>query len=239
MIACATVGGSNDVSMTQAEKDRAITKQIKQALKQLKKSVQVLKHLVSDLPVTPPILPTLILPNVSDATLRRLAYDPTLTREMTGVLGNNPSSACLTRESSGHQLTITSWWPRMGRDRGTSVMTIEIYLDLLARFVGPATSIRVHCSNCPALATDEARDDGVRTRGQGVVETSYRFTRVVLHPEQLKLLNKPPHEVGLVGPAGTGKTLVMAVRGQHLVSQGEHVLNLLWFCSSFCIHILC
>ena len=45
MIACATVGGSFDVSMTQAEKDRAITKQIKQALKQLKKSVQVLKHL--------------------------------------------------------------------------------------------------------------------------------------------------------------------------------------------------
>ena len=73
------VGDSFDASMTQAEKDRAIIKRIKRALKQLEKSTKVLQHLVCDLRVLPPIIPTLILPNVTDAHLRSLlASDSTL-----------------------------------------------------------------------------------------------------------------------------------------------------------------
>ena len=70
------------------------------------------------------------------------------------------------------------------------------------RFAGPATSVKVFCSTHPPLATPEARDHGVRTDGQGVVETSHRFTQLVLHPEQLKLLNNPPDKASIVGPPG-------------------------------------
>ena len=78
--------------------------------------------------------------------------------------------------------------------------TINLYF----RFAGPATSIKVFCSTHPPLATADARDDGVRTDGQGVVETHHRFTRLVLHPEQLRVLNNPPDKLALVGPPGDG-----------------------------------
>ena len=64
------------------------------------------------------------------------------------------------------------------------------------------------CSTHPPLATTDARDGGVRTDGQGVVETHHRFTRLVLHPDQLRVLNNPPDKLALVGPPGDGTNIV-------------------------------
>ena len=71
------------------------------------------------------------------------------------------------------------------------------------RFAGPATTVSVFCSSHPPLATPDARREGVRTEGQAVAETAHRFTYcLVLHPDQLNLLNNPPREAFITGPPG-------------------------------------
>ena len=43
----------------------------------------------------------------------------------------------------------------------------------------------------------------MRTEGQAVAETAHRFTYyLVLHPDQLDLLNNPPREAFITGPPG-------------------------------------
>ena len=75
------VGDSFDASMTADEKNKVIVSRIKRALKQLKKSMTVLHHLVGDFSFKPPITPTLILPNITEAQLRSLlASDPNLNK---------------------------------------------------------------------------------------------------------------------------------------------------------------
>ena len=64
------------------------------------------------------------------------------------------------------------------------------------RFVGPATSVKVHCSVPPRVE--------VRTIGEAVAELGRKLAYLVLTRQQLDLMLRSPPLVFLVGPPGTG-----------------------------------
>ena len=94
------------------------------------------------------------------------------------------------------------------------------------RFVGPATRVRVHTTE-PRLG----HRPHVRTAGDGVAETGSRYSpslpsEVLLHPTQVGALNeeRDPDLVHLTGPPGTGKSLVLGVRGREWGRMRKKVL---------------
>jgi hypothetical protein len=64
----------------------------------------------------------------------------------------------------------------------------------------------------------------VRTEGQGVAETAWQFTRFVLHPSQLNVLNSNERLLFLVSAPGCGKTLCLVLKGLDWLDQGKHVM---------------
>ena len=86
---------------------------------------------------------------------------------------------------------------------------------------GPATTVSVFCSSCPRLG----HHPNVRTEGEAVSETAWRFTRLVLHPKQVTVMQNSDPMVFLTGPPGTGKTLMLVLKGLDWLrlGNGEHV----------------
>lgn len=89
-------------------------------------------------------------------------------------------------------------------------------LDGIFRFCGPATTVNIHCLTPPRLE--------IRTQGDAVSETGERLARIVLTPKQVDLLNRSPPRVVLVGPPGTGKTVVLLLQGLSWLQRG-HTVN--------------
>ncbi|XP_070185039.1 uncharacterized protein [Littorina saxatilis] len=108
-------------------------------------------------------------------------------------------------------------------------MTDSVYLDLISRFGGPATTVPVppvkvfpsskhaHC---------KGGDYCIHTKGNGVAETARRLAprEIVINHEQVDILTK--HKEGMVfltGPPGTGKTLVLIIKGLDWLGGGKAV----------------
>jgi hypothetical protein len=64
----------------------------------------------------------------------------------------------------------------------------------------------------------------VRTEGQGVAETAWQFTRLVLHPSQLNVLNSNERLLFLVSAPGCGKSVCLLLKGLDWLGRGKHVL---------------
>jgi hypothetical protein len=64
----------------------------------------------------------------------------------------------------------------------------------------------------------------IRTEGQGIAETAYQFTRLVLHPSQLSILNSMEQYMFLMGPPGCGKSLCLLLKGLDWLRRGKHVV---------------
>ncbi|KAK7105249.1 uncharacterized protein [Littorina saxatilis] len=211
-------------SLTPKEQDQQVKKKVNVAMRQLQKAEDVLQHVMSG--DAPRIQKTLMLPNISRLQFQRVLKDsPSLAQDLRGCLGvtgnTDPSTLCLTSDDI---LNPGKWWHRwltgMGND---PAMTDAVYLDLVSRFCGPATTVTVHCSSTPRLA--RAQHSDLRTPGEGVVETASRFAPVdiVLHPSQVAALNKQKRLVFIHGPPGTGKTLVLILKATEWLKQNKPV----------------
>nr|KAG5693855.1 hypothetical protein BaRGS_009911 [Batillaria attramentaria] len=77
-------------------------------------------------------------------------------------------------------------------------MSDDVYLDIVARVVGPATSVAVYCAVPPRLRIQTFIDSTACIEG--------KLARLVLTPDQLTLLSAEHDLVMLTGPTGTGKT---------------------------------
>jgi len=94
----------------------------------------------------------------------------------------------------------------------------DVVVVVVVRFCGPASTVKVACTSLPRLHLD------VRTEGQGVEETAWQFTRLVLHPRQLAVLNDSTQRlVFLAGPPGCGKSTVLTLKGLDWLRRGKHV----------------
>ncbi|XP_070184129.1 uncharacterized protein [Littorina saxatilis] len=214
--------------LPQQQQDQAVNlkKKVEQAIRQLKKAKDVLQHVVSDLQPPPRVQTTLMLPNIARAQLHGvLAGNLPLSQALCQCVGvavhADPASLCLT---SDDVITPGQWWQQRVTGAGTDpAMTDHVYLDLVSRFGGPATTVTVYCSSQPRLARAHRPD--VRTAGEGVEETASRFTPVdiVLHPKQVDVLNNQGELVFLTGPPGTGKSLILLCKGLFWVRQQKPV----------------
>ena len=87
--------------------------------------------------------------------------------------------------------------------------------ELFFRFVGPATTVAVHCNVPPRVE--------VRTEGEAVSEMGQRLAYLVLTLEQLDLMNRAPPRVCVAGPPGTGKTILLVLMGLKWLREGHDV----------------
>ncbi|XP_070191790.1 uncharacterized protein [Littorina saxatilis] len=218
--------GDTISSLPQQQQDQQVTKKVEQAIKQLHKAEDVLKHLTDYLQPPPRVQKTLMLPNITRAQLQRVLGDnPQLTQDLGHCLGMagsvDPSALCMT---SDDVIRPVQWWQQRVTGSGTDpAMTDPVYLDLVSRFCGPATTVTVHCSSTPRLALAQHSD--LRTSGDGVGETAARFAPVdiVLHPTQVAVLNSKQPLVYINGPPGTGKTLMLILKALDLLEQNKPV----------------
>ncbi|XP_070209738.1 uncharacterized protein [Littorina saxatilis] len=224
----------SSLSLTEQQQLDRIEQKVKQAIKQLDKSGDVLSHLVSDMPSPPPIQKTLILPNVSTTQLRQvLDNSPQLLQDVRQCLGvqgiTDPVPMCVT----SHQLSdiaypydvtdniiqqLGQWWHARMSGMGAVSLSDDMYLELLARFSGPATTVQVFCSVRPRLAMDL-----VRTEGEAASETGTRFSQLMLTPQQVSVHHSNQPLIFLSGPPGVGKSVMLILKGVDLLRQGLHV----------------
>ncbi|XP_070203009.1 uncharacterized protein [Littorina saxatilis] len=101
-------------------------------------------------------------------------------------------------------------------------LTDQLYLDIVARFVGPATTVSVPCYNNVRVE--------VRTAGQAVAELGRRLALLVLTLQQLDLMSRDPPLVCITGAPGTGKTVVLVLQGLRWLRDGNdvHVISTLY-----------
>ena len=81
----------------------------------------------------------------------------------------------------------------------------------------------MHCQSVPRLALSSHSE--LRTLGEGVKETANRFAPVdiVLHPEQVDVLNESEPRVFISGPPGTGKSVLLLLKALDWLRIGKHV----------------
>nr|KAG5688819.1 hypothetical protein BaRGS_017051 [Batillaria attramentaria] len=193
--------------------DKAVADKVSKAVKQLDKCERVVNHVMSDVAPGVSVRKTLILPYISRTQLQHvLDGDSQLAQRVCGCVGAPDVRAAV-------ELCVCS---DVMSDRTTPWHVDAAVLGKLDSWVvGPATTVRVHCVIPPRVE--------VRTLGEAVSELGRRLALLVLTPGQLDLLTRSPAHVCLTGPPGTGKTVVLVVKGLVGARQGHPVVVLsLW-----------
>ncbi|XP_070183023.1 uncharacterized protein [Littorina saxatilis] len=227
-----TVGRwQKDVNNPQPPADADVAKRVTKAVKQLDRSETVVRHLVSDVSPGMTVRKTLFLPYVSTEQLQRvLDNDPQLEQAVCRSLGAGSAAdavlvcCCsdqLSQPASYWHVTpavlsqLSTWWQHRMACTVDTLLSDDSYLDIVARFVGPATTVSVPCYNGVRVE--------VRTAGQAVAELGWRLALLVLTMQQLDLLNRDPRLVCLAGLPGTGKTVALVLQGLRWLLQGHDV----------------
>ncbi|XP_070201271.1 uncharacterized protein [Littorina saxatilis] len=229
------IGELKSVGKTNPPADPFLAQKVKQAVKQLDKSERVVRHLVSDIGPGMTVKKTLFLPYISSAQLERvLDNDEQLEQAVCQSLGAANTAEALKLCCCSDQLSqpasywhvtpavlsqLSTWWQHRMACTVDTRLTDQLYLDIVARFVGPATTVSVPCYNNVRVE--------VRTAGQAVAELGRRLALLVLTLQQLGLMNRDPPLVYITGAPGTGKTVVLVLQGLRWLRQGHdvHVLS--------------
>ncbi|XP_070207914.1 uncharacterized protein [Littorina saxatilis] len=227
-----SVGKSQACSQNpQPPADADVAKRVTKAVKQLDRSETVVRHLVSDVSPGLTVRKALFLPYVSTEQLERvLDNDPQLKQAVCRSLGAGSAAEASQLCCCSDQLSqpasywhgtpavlsqLSTWWQHRMACSVYTLLTDDKYLDIVARFVGPATTVSVPCYNGVRVE--------VRTAGQAVAELGRRLALLVLTLQQLDLMNRNPRLVCLTGPPGTGKTVALVLQGLRWLLQGHDV----------------
>ncbi|XP_070207989.1 uncharacterized protein [Littorina saxatilis] len=226
------VGEVKSVGKTRASQvDVEVIRVLQKAVKQLDKCEVHARHMVSDIASELTVRKTLFLPYVSSSQLRRvLSASEQLKEAICRSLGATTAEEAIQlvccSDMMSHVATfwdvtpavlanLSTWWKLRMACTVDTQLTDELYLDIVSRCVGPATSVNVHCNIPPRVE--------VRTKGEAVSELGRRLALLVLTLQQLDLLNRAPPRVCITGPPGTGKTVVLVLMGLRWLLQGMDV----------------
>lgn len=213
--------------------DSAVVDRLKTCLQQLFKSEKVVRNRLSDIAPGFTVRKTVFLPFVNRVQLTRvLAAETKLLQDLCQCLeaGDATVDAVLELCVYDEQLSdpdtywhvtqdtlgkLTTWWEhRMATDQ-PPLWDDKLYLDIVARFVGPASTVSVYCIVHPRVE--------VRTAGQAVAELGRRLSYLVLTEQQMCVLTKDLLLVCITGPPGTGKTVLLALKALQWLRQGLDV----------------
>ncbi|XP_025112631.1 uncharacterized protein LOC112575179 [Pomacea canaliculata] len=178
-----------------------IVKEVTDAVKQLKKGADMIKHLMSDQEQSPRVCQTLMLPNMARTTLQRVIADqPGLVQGMRECLGKNevsdPTELCLCAEDLENPRMLSDVISRMLTSNNTEdgvPMTDELYIRILSRFCGPATQSALE-GQCQSMYLPKTQVEAVSVTGD-------LYRRPILSEDMLDLLTK--ERLFLVGPPNT------------------------------------
>ncbi|XP_070206138.1 uncharacterized protein [Littorina saxatilis] len=227
-----TVGDNFSIlDLTQKQQDAIVAKKVEQAVKQLNKAEKVLAHLLSDLQPPPRVRKSVMLPNIARSQLQRVLHNNPQLEEavcqcMAVQRGVNPVDMCLCADELSNRNTpfdltddvmtkLVVWWRHVMTSQCPDTSFKAHYRSVVARFAGPATTIKVFSVSKPRLH--------VHTEGEAVSEIGRCFTQIILHPDQLEVLQRDQRLVHLLGPPGTGKTVVLVVRAVKWLQDGKRV----------------
>ncbi|KAK7092698.1 uncharacterized protein [Littorina saxatilis] len=227
-----SVGSSQaGVNKTQAQADADVAKRVQRAVKQLDRSETVVTHLVNDVAPGLTVRKTLFLPNVSTSQLLQvLCNNPQLNQAVCQSLGAANTTEAIQLCCCSDQLSdpasywhvtpavlsqLSTWWQHRMACTVDARLTDQLYLDIVARFVGPASTVAVH-------SYTKVRVE-VRTAGQALAELGQRLALLVLTLQQVDLMNRDPPRVCITGPPGTGKTVLLVLQGIRWLLQGHDV----------------
>ncbi|XP_070206743.1 uncharacterized protein [Littorina saxatilis] len=227
-----SVGWNQDfVKPSQSDADADVAKRVEKAVRQLHKSETVVRHLLSDVVKDLKVKKTLFLPFICCDQLEQVfkAY-PGLEEDARTCLGLPVGGKVTDRCCCANQLVspddlghvtpaalsrLSAWWRCTVACDPDPVFSDDLYFEVVGRFVGPASSVSIHCVVPPRVE--------VRTEGEAVSELGRRLARLVLTPKQLDLIIRSPRLICITGPPGTGKTVVLILMGLKWLLDGHNV----------------
>ncbi|XP_025112343.1 uncharacterized protein LOC112575043 isoform X2 [Pomacea canaliculata] len=218
-----------------------IKKKLQQCVSQLDKAEAMLSHLVSDIAPGLRITKTIAFPNLTTQQVQQaILNDDKLNQELSTCLRttdrNNVAGLFLTSDQLSNSTTpwdvssdvmkkLENWWQhRVTADGHDSHMSSDIYKKLMTRFCGPATNVTVQYTSSIRHC--------VKTLGQAVWWTGERNTAAItLFPEQVQLLSERSSRLFVAGPPGTGKTVVLQLKGVEWLQCGDVYIVSTWVSS--------
>ncbi|XP_025100570.1 uncharacterized protein LOC112567904 isoform X2 [Pomacea canaliculata] len=212
-----------------------VAKKLKQAVTQLDKAKTMLEHLVSDIAPGVRITKFIACPNLQTYQLHEvLNINQNLLKDLhqcseransadvsSMILCDDHLYATGKSESVNDtkMKNLLKWWNDFIAEYGPDPLLQshpDLYKKLIARFCGPASTVKVRCITEPRVS--------IKTLDQAVAIVGDCYTaHIVLHPKQLKLLQSSFPRVFIAGPPGTGKTVVLLLKATEWLLHGNNV----------------
>ncbi|XP_025111787.1 uncharacterized protein LOC112574757 isoform X2 [Pomacea canaliculata] len=210
--------------------DISIIEEVQEAVKQLIKANDTIRHLMGDHENFPKVRQTLILPNLSRNSLQRalkdhhdIAVELRQCLEVDAV--KDPTELCVCSEhlphcskpvhfNKGFVTYIRQCW------KWTTSNDVRwndtLHRSMISRFFGPATQSTLKVSE------DYERFMLPKTLAEAVSLTGDLYSRSVLQQDIIKQFHDK-HTVFLTGPPNTGKTRILTLAGATCLSRGQNV----------------
>ncbi|XP_025112617.1 uncharacterized protein LOC112575171 isoform X3 [Pomacea canaliculata] len=208
--------------------DDMLVREVSEAIAQVKYANSMMGHLMSDQTHKPVIQTTLMFPNVTWSSLQRAlgSYSQVVQslRECVNVKAtDDPTHLCLCANHLSNPCApwdidtsvmshLRNWWNRlMNQSDADSNMTDELYLNMIARFCGPATQSTLQLMDETFLQP--------KTLADAVTLTGDLYERLTLYPDMIEMLSE--QRLFLVGPPNTGKTRMLTLAGKQWIESGH------------------
>ncbi|XP_055867029.1 uncharacterized protein LOC106052516 [Biomphalaria glabrata] len=198
-----------------------IERAVMKAVEQLERDVKVMLHVMGDLKIQKQqITKVVALPNLSRSFLDLAVQKWT---EKCTSLGEKISNSdlqlkihFLCQEHFKCPKALKDWWcENFSKKTG---ITLNVMKQIAYRTVGLLSTVSVWTSSQPRME--------VRNLNDAAWETGNRFTQVLLSGQQAELLKRQEKYFYVWGPAGSGKTLLLSLKGhQWLRKHPVAILN--------------
>ncbi|KAL8563760.1 hypothetical protein ACOMHN_058276 [Nucella lapillus] len=225
------VGHGVNWTPSEEELQRAVQRRVRRAQDQLHSGRDVLHYVMPDLH-SPHVTMVIALPYLTTQQLAKavssLSLDPNL-RFMCKDDLSPPSSECPKSETQtaeedregppqdGELPDLLRWWHNtVGADVSTQ-LPVDSMKTIVGRICGLMSVVSVWTTTRPRME--------VRTPAQAIGESGRRLADIVLLPRQSELLADPSlPRLWLTGPMGSGKTLMLQLKGRQWLKEGKRVI---------------
>ncbi|XP_059168650.1 uncharacterized protein LOC131950481 [Physella acuta] len=234
IIICIKAIGDNftDWDASEEQKMESTKKILEKALKQLKREEDMIHHVIRDVCELTChkliALPNLMRKNVKAA----LQKDPKLLEDINKLTKGYGADLLLCQDElsekntpiwdlpEGKLFMLKDWWDKVKKALMSDCKGLEnrVYRQIIGRYCGLLSTVEVWSPSNPRVE--------VRSLSEAVNLCSKRFSKLVLLPHQVEVLNSDHKRLFLYGPPGSGKTLLLILKAREWLLAGKTVILL-------------